>query len=102
MKIVSITITVVFILFLTLKLIGVGLVASWPWWWVLAPMWVPAIAFIAFLTLGFALSYRAHQKEEKEKKAHGGKSRFIRRMEEAARLQEAARQREERKKSGGL
>lgn len=28
------------IVFIGLKLAGVGVVASWSWWWVLAPLWV--------------------------------------------------------------
>lgn len=35
------------ILFITLKLIGI---ISWPWVWVLAPIWIPAIVVvIAFI-----------------------------------------------------
>ena len=30
------------IVFVTLKLAGVTEVATWSWWWVLAPIWLPA------------------------------------------------------------
>jgi hypothetical protein len=30
-----------FIVFLTLKLVGVSDVANWSWWWVTAPLWLP-------------------------------------------------------------
>ena len=34
------------IIFITLKLVGVGTVAAWSWLWVLSPLWIPfAIAF---------------------------------------------------------
>ena len=34
------------IIFITLKLAGVGTVAAWSWLWVLSPLWIPfAIAF---------------------------------------------------------
>lgn len=31
----------VFLIFLALKLAQVGVVASWSWWWVTAPLWLP-------------------------------------------------------------
>lgn len=32
-----------FLLFLTLKLVGIEPVASWSWWWVTAPLWGSAL-----------------------------------------------------------
>jgi len=32
-----------FIVFLILKLLGIAPVATWSWWWVTAPLWIPAI-----------------------------------------------------------
>lgn len=47
--------TVVGIVFVVLKLLAVPPVATWSWWWVLAPFWIPwAIALIVF-TLGVLL-----------------------------------------------
>ena len=42
---------VVGIIFITLKIIGVEPVASWPWWLVLSPLWiyVGALALIALV-----------------------------------------------------
>ncbi len=34
-----------FIVFLVLKLAEIGVVATWSWWWVTAPLWIP-LAFI--------------------------------------------------------
>ena len=29
------------IVFIALKLAGIGTVATWSWWWVLSPLWIP-------------------------------------------------------------
>ncbi len=31
----------VFVVFVRLKLVGTGVVASWSWWWVTSPLWLP-------------------------------------------------------------
>lgn len=36
-------------LLLGLKLAEVGDVASWSWWWVLGPMWIPFVITTLFL-----------------------------------------------------
>ena len=33
--------TILFLIFLTLKLAEVGPVAKWSWWWVTSPLWIP-------------------------------------------------------------
>ena len=39
----------IFIVFLILKLGGIGQVANWSWWWVCSPLWIPfAILILAF------------------------------------------------------
>lgn len=46
------------LIFVTLKLAEIGVVATWSWWWVLSPFWIPlvialgivAIAGLVFLT----------------------------------------------------
>lgn len=53
--------TILFLIFLVLKLTGVGMVATWSWWWVCSPIWIPiavvigillcALAFISILAL---------------------------------------------------
>lgn len=37
--------TLLFSIFLTLKLAGIGQVATWSWWWVTSPLWIP-VAFV--------------------------------------------------------
>lgn len=44
-----------FIVFLALKLAGIGTVATWSWWWVTAPLWAPAVLVLAIFGIGFAL-----------------------------------------------
>jgi hypothetical protein len=41
----------VFIVFLVLKLTHTGDVADWSWWWVTAPLWIPASIGIGILLL---------------------------------------------------
>lgn len=38
----------VFLLFLYLKLAGIGEVAGWSWWWVTCPLWGPITLVFAF------------------------------------------------------
>ena len=45
--------TLVFIVFLTLKLAEVGVVAKWSWWWVCSPLWLPVAMGLAILIIGF-------------------------------------------------
>jgi len=37
----------IFVVFLVMKLAAIGAVAAWSWWWVTAPLWVPAGLVIA-------------------------------------------------------
>lgn len=39
--------TILFLIFLTLKLANIGLVATWSWWWVISPLWLPVVIIIA-------------------------------------------------------
>lgn len=39
------------IVFITLKLAGIGAVATWSWWWVLSPLWIPFAIFLAGVAL---------------------------------------------------
>lgn len=41
----------VFLVFLFLKLAEIGVVASWSWWWVTAPLWIPFGIGIVFLLI---------------------------------------------------
>lgn len=44
------------LIFVTLKLAGIGVVANWSWWWVLSPFWIPfAIVLGIFAVAGIAV-----------------------------------------------
>lgn len=44
--------TILGLIFVTLKLTGTGVVATWPWWQVLMPFWAPfLIAIVIILVL---------------------------------------------------
>jgi hypothetical protein len=55
--------TVLFLIFLTMKLTGVGLVATWSWWWVTSPLWIPialvlGISVIALILAGIVQLFK--------------------------------------------
>ena len=41
----------IFVVFLTLKLAGIGQVATWSWWWVTSPLWI-SVAIYLVIVLG--------------------------------------------------
>lgn len=41
--------TLIFIVFLILKLAEIGVVATWSWVWVLSPLWIPFVLVIGIL-----------------------------------------------------
>lgn len=41
--------TILFLIFLTLKLAGIGVVATWSWWAVTSPLWIGAILIITLI-----------------------------------------------------
>ena len=46
---------ILFLIFLTLKLGGWGVVATWSWWWVTSPLWIPVIAVGFFVVLAMLI-----------------------------------------------
>jgi hypothetical protein len=46
--------TILFLIFLVLKLTGVGMVATWSWWWVLSPLWIPIVVVLSILLCALA------------------------------------------------
>jgi hypothetical protein len=53
--------TIIFLIFLTLKLAEIGQVAAWSWWWITAPLWLPLTVglFVIGLTItvGVIIAY---------------------------------------------
>lgn len=45
----------VFIVFLILKLAGIGQVATWSWWWVTSPLWIPIVLVLSILFIVFII-----------------------------------------------
>jgi len=45
--------TLIFLVFLTLKLAGIGQVANWSWWWVTSPLWLPILLITAIFLIAF-------------------------------------------------
>ena len=41
--------TIVFLIFLILKLTGVGAIANWSWWWVCSPLWMPLLIWFCIV-----------------------------------------------------
>ena len=48
---------VIFIVFLVLKLGGIGQVANWSWWWVFSPLWIPFVIVILAFGIGLIWGY---------------------------------------------
>ncbi len=48
--------TIVFIVFLTLKLCKIGVVASWSWWWITSPLWIPIMIMLGLIFIVIILS----------------------------------------------
>ena len=57
--------TLLFLIFLTLKLAEIGPVAKWSWWWVTAPLWIPVglIGLIALMVGVVALGYEMSKRK---------------------------------------
>ena len=43
--------TLLFLIFLTFKLAGIGQIANWSWWWVTSPLWIPLAVGIAIIVI---------------------------------------------------
>jgi hypothetical protein len=53
--------TILFVVFLVMKLAKIGDVANWSWWWVTAPLWIPvvlALSIFSIVLLVFAIFKR--------------------------------------------
>jgi len=82
-KLGSITTTCVFLVFLILKLAGIGLVANWPWWWVFSPFWMPAgLVLILWLVFTIYARFCSSKKFTEPPISPKYKSKFQQRIEE--------------------
>ncbi len=44
--------TILFVIFLVMKLAKIGDVADWSWWWVTSPLWIPIVFVLAIFLIG--------------------------------------------------
>lgn len=51
--------SIVFLIFLFMKVLGIGTVAEWSWWWVTSPLWIPIGLLIGITVIGFIISMGA-------------------------------------------
>jgi hypothetical protein len=59
--------TVLFLIFLTLKLTEIGPVQYWSWWWITSPLWIPLIIVI-LIAIGVGVVEYRHYNRKKRKK----------------------------------
>jgi hypothetical protein len=52
--------TVLFLIFLTLKLAEVGPVQYWSWWWVTSPLWIPLSLVLVVLAIAGFIVWIGH------------------------------------------
>jgi hypothetical protein len=43
--------TIIFLIFLTLKLGGWGVVATWSWLWIFSPLWIPLAIYLIVIII---------------------------------------------------
>ena len=55
---------VIFLVFLTLKLAGIGVVATWSWWAVTSPLWGGFLFFLAVLIPVVVVAIKEEKKQE--------------------------------------
>jgi hypothetical protein len=53
--------TILFLIFLTLKLAEVGPVAQWSWWWVTSPLWIPFALIGVIVSIILVIAVIAHK-----------------------------------------
>jgi hypothetical protein len=47
--------TILFVVFLVMKLAKIGDVANWSWWWVTAPLWIPVLSALAVFSIALLI-----------------------------------------------
>ena len=52
--------TVLFLIFLTLKLAEIGPVQYWSWWWITSPLWIPLSIVLAILAITALVVWVGH------------------------------------------
>jgi len=52
--------TILFLIFLTLKLAEIGPVQYWSWWWVTSPLWIPLLLVIGIIGIAALIAIIAY------------------------------------------
>jgi hypothetical protein len=52
--------TILFLIFMTLKLTGD---IDWSWWWVTAPLWIPLVAFIVIMGIAVTIAFITYKRK---------------------------------------
>lgn len=76
---------IVFLIFLILKLAGIGIVSNWSWWWVTSPIWVTIIIRITIYSIVFYFLLKKKQQREQSSRN------FMERLREVQETQEKQR-----------
>ena len=68
----------IFIIFLIIKLTNTGVIATWSWWWVISPLWIPVSIALGFMFIVFFLKfliflYELSKEDKKNMKVLRGK-----------------------------
>jgi len=50
------TFRILFIILFILKVCDIGIVATWSWWWIFAPIWIPVLLFVLWAIVAFIIS----------------------------------------------
>lgn len=48
--------SIVFLIFLIMKLFSIEPVSEWSWFWVTSPLWIPIAILIGFTIIGFIIT----------------------------------------------
>ena len=57
--------TIIFLIFLVMKLAEIGTVATWSWWWVTAPLWIPFVFGVSIFLIMFIVGIFIAVKKQK-------------------------------------
>lgn len=88
--------TILFVMFATMKIADIGVVGDWSWWWVSCPIWLPVTLYLMALLIWIGMiRMRYFLRKKRYEKAQpkitiemDAKKRFQMKLEEAIRKRE--------------
>ena len=75
---------ILFLILFTLKLASIGQVATWSWWWVTCPLWIPlgsTLIVMGIIALFLSIKLRLQKAQKKTTEDIKMKSRFQERLD---------------------